>query len=89
MRRKEPAPLVPYWDSGYYGKAARRAAAMSTDAMLDWIGTSVSGMYKAMQDFRKDSRPESLQEMQEGLTAAYALLAELRSRSEGRPGRVG
>jgi len=82
MRRKDTAPQIPYWDSSYYGKAARRAAAMRTDDICGWIGSAVSGMYKAMQDHRRDGRPESLAEMQEGLTAAYALLAELRSRQE-------
>lgn len=79
--KNRPGP-VPYWDSGYYGKAARRAQAMTASAIHDWIGTAVSGMYKAMQDYRRDARPESLAEMQEGLTAAYALLAELRARQE-------
>jgi hypothetical protein len=80
-----PAP-VPYWDSGYYAKAARRASAMTADAICGWIGTAVSGMYKAMQDFRRDGQPESLLEMQEGLTAAYALLAELRRRRDRETG---
>jgi hypothetical protein len=44
-------------------------------------------MYKAMSDYRKDGQPESLAEMQEGLTATYALLAELKSRRETRLGR--
>ena len=80
--KRQDLPAVPYWDSGYYGKAARRAAAMSTDAIHGWIGSAVSGMYRAMQDHKNDGRPESLQEMQEGLTAAYALVAELRARQE-------
>lgn len=79
-RQRKESAAVPYWDSGYYEKAARRASSMRTDDIHGWIGSAVSGMYKAMQDHRKEGRPESLAEMQEGLVAAYALLAELRSR---------
>lgn len=83
MKRARPrAAPIPYWDSGYYDKAARRAAAMTAEGIHGWIGSAVSGMYKAMQDHQKDGRPESLLEMQEGLVAAYALVAELRSRQE-------
>lgn len=82
MKRKQQLPQVPYWDSGYYEKAARRARVMTADAIYTWTGSAVSGMYKAMQDYRRDGQPEALLEMQEGLVAAYALLAELRSRQE-------
>lgn len=77
-------PAVPYWDSGYYAKAAKRAAGMSPESMCTWIGTAVSGMYKAMKDYQEHGQPEALNEMQEGLVAAYALLAELRSRQDRR-----
>ena len=81
-RQRTESAAVPYWDSSYFAKAAGRARVMTADAIYAWTGSAVSGMYKAMQDFRKDGRPESLLEMQEGLVAAYALLAELRSRQE-------
>lgn len=80
-RTRQDTQQIPYWDSSYYAKAASRARGMTAEAIYDWTGTAISGMYKAMQDFRKEGQPESLQEMQEGLTAAYALLAELRSRT--------
>lgn len=83
--REDTADGIPYWDSSYYGKAAGRARVMTTDAIYDWTGTALSGMYKAMRDFRSEGRPESLLEMQEGLVAAYALLAELRARQDARP----
>jgi hypothetical protein len=84
MKHKPPAPQIPYWDSSYYDKAARRARTMPVDQIYGWIGSAVSGMYQAMQDYRKDGRAESLLEMHEGLVASYALLAELRSREEQR-----
>lgn len=80
--KRQDSPAIPYWDSGYYGKAARRAAGMTAEGIHGWIGSAVSGMYRAMQDHQKDGHPEALAEMQEGLVAAYALLAELRSRAE-------
>lgn len=82
MRGKNTAPQIPYWDSAYYGKAARRAGGMSAEGIRGWIGSAVSGMYKAMQDHKEHGQPESLAEMHEGLAAAYALVAELRSRQE-------
>lgn len=88
MKRKDTPPPVPYWDSGYYDKAARRAAGMSVASICTWTGTAVSGMYKAMKDYQENGQPEALLEMQEGLVAAYALLAELRARQESEPGRV-
>lgn len=75
-------PEIPYWDDSYFSKAASRARVMTPDAIYGWIGSAVSGMYKAMQDYRKDGQPEALQEMQEGLVAAYALMAELRARQD-------
>lgn len=55
---------------------------MNTSQIYAWTGSAVSGMYRAMKDFQEHGQPEALLEMQEGLVAAYALLAELRSRQE-------
>lgn len=81
MRHRPPEPVL-YWDSAYYARARQRAAIMADTAICDWIGTAVSGMYKAMRDFRATASADSLAEMQEGLVAAYALLGELRARRE-------
>ena len=88
-RTKVPddAPQIPGWDADYYAKAEHRAAGMTEADIYGWIENGFSGMYKAMSDYRKDGQPESLEEMQEGLTATYALLAELKSRRETRLGR--
>jgi len=88
MRSKTPPLQIPYWDSSYYGKAARRARNMPVDQIYGWISSAVSGMHKAMQDYQKEGHPESLLEMQEGLVASYALLAELRSREEAHAGHL-
>ena len=77
-------PRIPGWDDDYYSKAEHRAAGMPESDMYDWIEAGFSGMYKAMTDYRKTGEPECLEEMQEGLTAVYALLAQLKSRRQTR-----
>lgn len=75
-------PEIPYWDTAYFDKAAKRAAGMTPESICTWTGTAVSGMYKAMRDYQEHGQQEALLEMQEGLVAAYALLAELRFRED-------
>lgn len=77
-------PRIAGWDEDYYAKAEHRAAGMSESDIYAWIEAGFSGMYKAMSDYRRDGQLECLDEMQEGLTAVYALLAELKSRRKGR-----
>ena len=88
MRKtREPAglmPRIPGWDEDYYGKAEHRATSMTETDMYGWIEAAFSGMYKSMADYRKDGQLEHLEEMLEGLTAVYALLAQLRARREQR-----
>ena len=75
---------IPGWDAGYYAKAAHRAESMTAADIYGWIEVAYSGMYKAMADYRRDGQPESLDEMTEGLTAAFALLEELKIRGRRR-----
>lgn len=88
MRKtRDPAelmPRIPGWDEEYYGKAAHRAAGMTEADMYGWIEAGFGGMYKAMADYRRDGQAERLDEMTEGLTAVYALLAELKQRGQQR-----
>lgn len=74
LRRARPqAPRTP---------AERRAARIATPDLSNWAEQALSGIGRAMSDWRRDEDGPALQEAELGAEALLAVLRELRRRTD-------
>ena len=62
----------------------RRVSRLDTFALVGWAETTVAGIGRAMDDWTRDGKPESLDEARMGTAALLMVLEELHVRTAGR-----
>lgn len=62
-------------------KAHKRLSRLPTPSVLDWADQAGSGVFKALDDYRRLGTQESLQEARSGLEALLAVVDVLEERA--------
>lgn len=63
-------------------KIERRAARLGTNALVDWLEPTVVGVGKAINDWSREGRPDSLDEARVGTASLLIVLEELAHRRD-------
>jgi hypothetical protein len=61
-------------------RAAGRLERISRAEVLDWTDVSLSGVWKALEDYRKEPAADLLEEAERGLQMALGAVDDLRRR---------
>lgn len=81
--RRAVVGRVEGWNYPRYERLSRRVRKLDTSTLLDYADMSGSGMSRAFGDLRRaDDETVSLAEIEEGLQSLWAVVTELRKRSE-------
>lgn len=78
---RSSSDLPPGWSARAYKSAERKVRKLDESTLLAFADMSGTGMAMAFSDFRKNGETVSLDEIQEGLVALWAVAAELRVRA--------